>query len=179
MHIYGRKWDEALHKILMRLALDEGYGFLVIEGPDASGKTDLINLVREITENKSTILELHDEETRRLGQMVYARRYLKIALEDASEGYHSIPTRMLGKLVDAVSSGGAQPGQRFLITWDDINKSLDTSWHKEGNQQFLEEIHRPLQMYEHLTFLCSVTSVHGEGSEVLGTSAGSDHFLQL
>ena len=85
MHIYGRKWDEALRKILMRLALDEGYGFLVIEGPDASGKTDLMNLVREITENKSTILELPDEENRRLGQMVYARRYLKIALEDASE----------------------------------------------------------------------------------------------
>ena len=179
MHLYGRKWQEALHKILMRLALDDGYGFLVIEGPDASGKTDLIKLVREITDNASAIQDLHDEETRKLGQLVYARRYLKIDLGESGPSWESIPTIILGKLIEEVSANGVRPQQRFLIIWDDIDKTLNTTEHAEINRQFLEEIHRPLQMYEYLTFLCTVTAAPGEGSEVLGISAGTKHLLQL
>lgn len=180
MYLYRRKWYEALYKILMRLASDEGYGFLVIGGPDASGKTDLINFVRDITENTSAIRKLRDEDSRKLGQLVYARRYFRIDLGDAKDGWQSIPTTILGKLVDAISCNGVPRGQRFLITWDDIDKKLlDTSWHREINKQFLEEIHRPLQLYEHLTFLCTVTAIKGEREEVLGISAGHNHFLQL
>jgi len=179
MYMYGRKWYEALRKILIRLALDEGYGFLIVEGPDASGKTDLMNLVGEIAEKASAIEKLQSEETRKLGQLVHARRYLKIDL-GCAECWGSIPTRTIGKLIDAVSSNGARPEQRFLIMWDDIDKTLDTSSEHEGtNRRFLEEIHRPLQMYEHMTFLCTVTAVPGEGREVLGITAGPNHFLQL
>jgi ABC-type transport system involved in cytochrome c biogenesis ATPase subunit len=48
MYTYGRKWQESFQKILMRLAYGDGYGFLVVEGPDASGKTDLLTMVSHI-----------------------------------------------------------------------------------------------------------------------------------
>ncbi len=178
MYVYGRKWQEALHRILMRLASDDGYGFLVIEGPDASGKTDLLTLVSDIAEDASAIQNLPEKELRDLGQLVHARRYLQIRLEDAEEG-GSIPMSIFKQLITTTLKNGVLPGQPLLIMWDNIDRCLELSLHQYPNRKFLEEMHRPLEIYEHLTFLCTVTATPGGGSETLGTSAGPDHFLQL
>ena len=178
MYVYGRKWQEALQKILMRLASGDGYGFLVAEGPDASGKTDLLTLVSHIAEDASEIMNLPTQELRKLGQMVREKSYLQICLEDAEEG-NSIPMSIFKKLVTTISEKGVLPGQPLLIMWDNIDMSLESSLHQYSSRKFLEEIHRPLEIYEHLTFICTVTTNQGGGSEILGTSAGPDHFLQL
>ena len=178
MYTYGRKWQEALQKILMRLASNNGYGFLVIEGPDASGKTDLLTLVSHIAEDASAIKSLPDQELRKLGQFVREKSYLQIRLEDAEEG-NSIPLSMFKNIISTISDKGVLPGQPLLIMWDNIDRCLESSLHQDPSRKFLEEIHRPLEIYEHLTFLCTVSAPPGGGSEILGTSAGPDHFLQL
>ena len=178
MYVYGPKWQEALHRILMRLSSNYGYGFLVIEGPDSSGKTDLLTLVSHIAEDASEIKNLPTQELRKLGQMVHEKSYLQICLEDAEEG-NSIPTSIFKKLIATLSEKGVLPGQPLLIMWDNIDMSLESSLHQYSSRKFLEEMHRPFDMYEHLTFICTVTATSGGGSEILGTSAGPDHFLQL
>ena len=47
MDIHGDRWNQALNKILKRLALNEKPGFLILDGPKGSGKTDLLDLVRK------------------------------------------------------------------------------------------------------------------------------------
>ena len=178
MYVYGRKWQEALHKILMRLASEFGKGFLVIEGPDASGKTDLLTLVSAVAEDASAIQKLPDQELSDLGKLVRARNYLQICLEDAEEG-DSIPLSIFKKLITTISEKGVLPEQPLLIMWDNIDRCLESSLHQYASRKFLEEIHRPLEIYENLTFLCTVTAPPGGGSEILSTSAGPDHFLQL
>lgn len=178
MYVYGRKWQEALHRILMRLALNDGYGFLVIEGPDASGKTDLMALVSHVAEDASAIQNLPDQELRDLGQLVHERKYLQFRLEDDEEG-NSIPLSIFKKLIATISEKGVLPRQPLLIMWDNIDRCLESPLHQYPSRKFLEEIHRPLEIYEHLTFLCTVTAATGGGSDVLGMSAGPDHFLQL
>jgi hypothetical protein len=178
MYVYGREWQEALHKILKRLASNYGYGFMVIEGPDASGKTDLLTLVSHIAEDSSVIKSLPDQKLRELGKMVREKSYLQIRLEDAEEG-NSIPLSIFKKLIATLSEKGILPGQPLLIMWDNIDRCLGSSLHQDPSRKFLEEMHRPLEIYEHLTFLCTVTAAPGGGSETLGTSAGPDHFLQL
>ncbi len=178
MYVYGREWQEALHKILNRLASNTGYGFMVIEGPDASGKTDLLTLISHIAEDSSIIKSLPDQELREFGKIIREKSYLQIRLEDAEEG-NSIPLSIFKKLITTISEKGILPGQPLLIMWDDIDRCLRSSLYQDSSRNFLEEIHRPLEIYEHLTFLCTVTAVPGIGSETLGTSAGLDHFLQL
>jgi energy-coupling factor transporter ATP-binding protein EcfA2 len=178
MYTYGRKWQEALHKILMRLASGDGYGFLVIEGPDASGKTDLLTLVSHVAEDAEAINGLPNHELRELGQLVHAKRYLQICLEDAEKG-KGVPLSMFEKLIATISEKGLLPGQPLLVMWDNIDRSLESSLNNYSSRKFLEEMHRPLDMYEHLTFLCTVTASVGGGSDIIGTSAGPDHFLQL
>jgi hypothetical protein len=73
---------------------------------------------------------------------------------------------------------GAPKNHRLLILWDDIDKALKIG-DEDANKHFLEEIHRPLKLYEQLTFLCSVTSIRGNAKEILGISAGAGHFIKL
>lgn len=106
------------------------------------------------------------------------RQIILLCLEDAEEG-NSIPTSIFKKLIATISEKGILPGQPLLIMWDNIDMSLASSLYPDPSRKFLEEMHRPLEIYEHLTFLCTVTANPGGGSEILGTSAGPDHFLQL
>jgi hypothetical protein len=99
-------------------------------------------------------------------------------MEGAEEG-NSVPTSILRKLITTLLEKGLKPGQPLLIMWDNIDMCLESSLHQYESRKFLEEIHRPLEIYEHLTFLCTVTANPGGGSEIIGTSAGPDHFLQL
>ena len=99
-------------------------------------------------------------------------------MEDAEEG-DSIPLSMFKKIITTISEKGVLSGHPLLIIWDNIDRCLESPLHHYSSQKFLEEIHRPLGIYEYLTFLCTVTAAPGGGSDVLGTSAGPDHFLQL
>lgn len=180
MYVYGEKWHRALHTILKRLALDEGYGFLVLEGPNGSGKSDMIRTVGRITQSPSTIKKLRDEETRKLAELTYARRYITIDLGKDNQYWTSIPVSILGRLLKTIHHKGVVPEQRFLLTWDDLDKQLiESNWYSDVNRRFLEDMHRPLELYRHLTFLISVTCEAGGGKEILGISAGPKHFLQL
>jgi energy-coupling factor transporter ATP-binding protein EcfA2 len=177
MYNYGRKWQEALQKVLMRLAFGDGHGFLVIEGPDASGKTDLLTAISYIVNHAAAISELPNGFNG-ISQIVHEKRYLRICLEDTEEG-NSIPMSILSKLVTTLSEKGLKSGQPILIMWDNIDMCLESPLHQHESRKFLEEIHRSLGMYEHLTFICTVTADDGAGSEILGISAGPEHFLKL
>jgi Cdc6-like AAA superfamily ATPase len=162
----------------MRMAFNDGYGFLVIEGPDGSGKTYLLSLISHVAEDVSAVQNLPDKEFQHLGQLVNAKNYFQVILEDGEEG-DSIPMSIFKKLIAAISKKGILPGQPLLIMWDNIEMALESSLNQYPSRKFLEEIHRPLEIYQYLTFLCTVTADPGCGSNVLGISAGPDHFLQL
>ena len=151
---------------------------MVVEGPDASGKTDLVTSISSIAKGDPVSESLKSNELGELFQAVRDKNYLQIRLEGA-EGADSIPMSILKELIATESKKGVLPGQPLLIMWDDIDASLQLSLHQQTNHEFLEEMHRPLGIYENLTFVCSVTASSGGGSEIIGTSAGPEHFLQL
>jgi len=180
MYTYGYKWQQALKKILKRMALNEGDGFLVLEGPDGSGKTDLINLVRQIISKPITMQGVPNLEILHFAELVHSNRYLLVDVGSENVSFHttSIPTAILENICYQIFMNGASVSCRVLIIWDDIDKSIEIG-DEQANRHFLEEIHRPLKMYEQLTFLCSMTSVRGNAKEILGISAGTGHFIKL
>ena len=180
MFTYGLKWQQSLQRILKRLALNEGDGFLVLEGPDGSGKTDLIKLVKEIISKPMTADDLPNKEILHLAELVHSKRFLLVDTGTEEVGFHSesIPTAVLENLAYQIHENGVSQGCHIVIVWDDIDKSFQTH-HEQTSKDFLEQIHRPLKMYDYLTFLCTVTSNRGNAKEILGSSAGSGHFLKL
>ena len=180
MQIYGEKWCRALKSVLKRLALDEGYGFLVLIGPDGCGKTDLIRLVIKITESSSASDGLRDDDLRKLARLVYQRKYIVVSLKEDTHFSPNIPMRMLNHIFETVSHVPVAAGQRFLLTWDDIDSQLDDSVPYHGlNQAFLDEMHRPLALYKYVTFLVSATHPPGAEGGFLKVSGGPKHFLNL
>lgn len=181
MFTYGWKWQQSLQKILKRLALNEGDGFLVSEGPDGSGKTDLINLVKEIISKPISTIDLPNKEILGLAELVHSKRFFLIDIGVVEISFHnlSIPTSVLENLACQVHMKGVPQGCHTVIIWDDIDKSFQTQLHEQTSKDFLEQIHLPLKMYEYLTFLCTVTSNRGNAKEILGTSAGPGHFMKL
>jgi ABC-type taurine transport system ATPase subunit len=180
MFTYGWKWQQSLQKILKRLALNEGDGFLVLEGPDGSGKTDLIKLVKEVISEPTTAIDLTNKEILNLVGLVHSKRFFLVDVRTENLSFHSesIPTAILENLAYQIQAKGVSQGCHTLIVWDDIDKSLQTH-HEQTSKDFLEQIHRPLKMYDYMTFLCTVTSNRGNANEILGTTAGSGHFLKL
>jgi energy-coupling factor transporter ATP-binding protein EcfA2 len=180
MFTYGWKWQQSLQKILKRLALNEGDGFLVLEGPDGSGKTDLIKLVKEIISKPITDKGLSSEAILHLAELVHSKQFLLIDIGTEEVGFHSesIPMAIFENLAYQIHTKGIPQGCHMLIVWDDIDKSFQTH-HEQTSKDFLEQIHRPLKMYEYLTFLCTVTSNRGNAKEILGITAGIGHFLKL
>lgn len=175
MHVYGQEWHEALGTVLKRLALDEGPGFLVLEGPNGSGKTDLMNLVRELANDESASKKLRDDESRHLAALVKARNYICVDLTGSVHCKHSALMAVFQTLVRVVHSNGAAPGQPFLIMFDDIGRSMASS-DKIVNQQFLQDLCQPLEMYQYVTFLCSATIPNLFS---LSLNLSPDHILAL
>ncbi len=97
MYTYGYKWQQALKKILKRLALNEGDGFLALEGPDGSGKTDLINLLRQIISKTTAIEDVPNLEILHLAELVHSNRYFLVDIGSENVSFHttSIPTTNL------------------------------------------------------------------------------------
>ena len=177
METHGDRWNQALNKILKRLALNEKPGFLILAGPKGSGKTDLLDLVKKITQHQISMEEIKNEENFKLAKAVYGKKYLCISLS-SSDKWASAPAIILNALVDKVCADGANKGQNILLIWDNIDKAIDTSL-EEMNKRFLGEIYQPFPMYNNLTFICTVTSVGGKTLEPFNTSAVASHLINL
>ena len=175
---YGLKWQVSLTKILKRLILNEGEGFLILEGSDGSGKTDLIELVKEIIIHPKAVVDLPNQEIQRLVEMIGYKKYFLVDIlgEEACFYNESMPLAMLVNLAYHTQMNGASKGCHTLIIWDDIDKALDTH-HEQNSKDFLEQLHRI--NYDCLTILCTVTSNRRNAKEILGISAGQGHFLKL
>lgn len=137
-----------------------------------------IKLVKEIISKLITANNLPNKEIMHLAELVHSKRFFLIEIEELGFHSESIPAAILENLAYQVHMKGAPQGCHTLIIWDDIDKSIQAH-HEQSSKDFLEQIHRPLKMYEYLTFLCTVTSNRGNAKEILGTSAGTGHFLKL
>jgi energy-coupling factor transporter ATP-binding protein EcfA2 len=177
MDIQGDRWNQALNKILKRLALNEKPGFLILAGPKGSGKTDLLDLVRKITQHQISMEEIKNEENFKLAKAVYGKKYLCIYLS-SSDKWASAPAIILNSLIDKVCADGANKGQNILLIWDNIDKAIDSSY-EEMNKRFLGEIYQPFPMYNNLTFICAVTSVGGKTFEPFNKNAIAPHLMHL
>ena len=177
MDIHGDRWNQALNKILKRLALNEKPGFLILDGPKGSGKTNILDLVRKITQHQILIEEIKNEENYRLAKAIYGKKYLCIYLSSADK-WASAPAIILNALIDIVCVNGANKDQNILLIWDNIDKAIDTSY-EEMNKRFLGEIYQPFPMYNNLTFICTVTSVGGKTFEPFNRSAVAPHLIHL
>lgn len=179
VYTYGRKWQQALEKILKRLAYREGPGFLVVEGPDASGKTDLIDLVSNIAKGSPTDYTFHNQTMKKLKADVHLQNYFQVRIDYAGE-MNSIPLVLFMKLEKAIHMHGLQQGQRVLILWDDFELSFMNTPHHEENRGFIEELLEPPSLFDDVTIICTVMAPPGEAYNLLGiTTDGFDHFLQL
>ena len=177
MYNYGDNWNQALNKILKRLAVDEQPGFLILDGPGGSGKTDLLDLVRKIIRQRISVKEAKNEENFKLAEKIYSKRYLSINL-GATDSWASIPTIIIDALTDKICSNGANKNQNILLMWDNIDKVL-SGQNQEVNMHFLEEIRQPLKMYKNITFICTITSQKGNVREILDITAGPSHIIHL
>ena len=177
MDTHGNRWNQALNKILKRLALNEKPGFLILDGPKGSGKTDLLDLVRKITQRQISMEEIKDEENFKLANTIYDKKYLCIYLSSADR-WASAPTIILNALVGIFSVNGANKDQKIVLIWDNIDKAIDSSY-EEMNKHFLGEIYQPFPMYNNLTFICAVTSVGGKTFEPFNKSAVAPHLIHL
>lgn len=127
-----------------------------------------------------TTNDLPNKEILHLAELVHSKRFfvIDVGTEEVSFHSESVPATILENLAYQIHMKGVSQGCHTLIIWDDIDKSLQTH-HEQTSKDFLEQIHRPLKMYEYLTFLCTVTSNRGNAKEILGTSAGPGHFMKL
>ena len=177
MDTQGDRWNQALNKILKRLALNEKPGFLVLDGPKGSGKTDLLDLVRKITQQRVSMEEIKNEENFKLAEAIYNKKYLCIYL-NSSDKWASAPAIIINSLIDKVCADGANKDQNILLIWDNIDKAIDGSC-VEVNKHFLGEIYQPFPMYNNLTFICTVTAIGGKTFEPFNKSAVAPHLIHL
>ena len=177
MDTHSDCWNQALNKILKRLALNEKPGFLILDGPKGSGKTDLLDLVRKITQHQISMEEIKKEENFKLAKAIYSKKYLCIYLSSADK-WASVPAIILNALIDTVCVNGANKDQNILLIWDNIDKAIDNSY-EEMNKRFLGEIYQSFPMYNNLTFICAVTSVGGKTFEPFNKSAVAPHLIHL
>ena len=177
MDTHDDRWNQALNKILKRLALNEKPGFLILDGPKGSGKTDLLDLVRKSTQHQIPMEEIKTVENFKLAKAIYGKKYLCIYLSSADK-WASAPAIILNALVDTVCVNGANKDQNILLIWDNIDKAIDSSY-EEMNKRFLGEIYQSFPMYNNLTFICAVTSVGGKTFEPFNMSAVAPHLMHL
>lgn len=179
MYTYGRKWQQALEKILKRLAYQEGPGFVIVEGPDASGKTDLLNLVSNVASGAMTSYNFNDPAMKTLKDEVRQRCYRQVRIDYYDEK-GSVPTALLKRLVTMLSEQGIQPQQPVLVLWDNFELSFKNTGYEDVNRRFVEEILKPISLYNAMTIVCAVMASPGEAYNLLGiTTSSFDSFLQL
>ena len=177
MDTHGDLWNQALNKILKRLALNEKPGFLILDGPKGSGKTDLLDLVRKSTQHQIPMEEIKNVENFKLAKAIYGKKYLCIYLSSADK-WASAPAIILNALIDIVCVNGANKDQNILSIWDNIDKAIDSPY-EEMNKRFLGEIYQSFPMYNNLTFICAVSSVGGKTFEPFSKSAVAPHLMHL
>jgi hypothetical protein len=147
------------------------------DGPKGSGKTDLLDLVRKITQHKISMEEINNEENSKLAKAIYGKKYLCIYLSSVDK-WASAPTIILNALIDTVCVNGANKDQNILLIWDNIDKAIDGPY-EEVNKHFLVEIYQSFPMYNNLMFICAVTSVGGKTFEPFNKSAVAPHLIHL
>ena len=177
MDTHSDSWNQALNKILKRLALNEKPGFLILDGPRGSGKTDLLDLVRKIIQHQISMEDIKNEENLKLAKAIYGKKYLCIYLSSADK-WASAPAIILNALIDAVCVNGANKDQNILLIWDNIDKAIDAPY-EQVNKHFVGEICQPFPMYNNLTFICTVTSIGGKTFEPFNKSAVAPHLIHL
>ena len=64
----------------MRLALYQEPGFLILDGPEGSLKTDLLTLIGNTTKKHLTIDDMKTQDNLKLSEQIYKTRYLTIDL---------------------------------------------------------------------------------------------------
>jgi energy-coupling factor transporter ATP-binding protein EcfA2 len=177
MYTYGNNWQQGLKKVLKRLALNEKPGFLVLDGAKGSGKTDLLDLVKKVTQHQITMEEIKDEENFNLSKQIFGKKYLSISL-GATNNWASIPTVMLDAIIEKACANGIKQSQNIILMWDNFDKAMAGS-NQEINKRFLEEVIQPLAMYNNMTIICSLKSIKGTPLEHFNTGAFATHFIHL